>query len=175
MPPCCVSRDSPMQQLHDWSVLWKNLQTKWHQAGLSPKLCSRTASVRSLFCWVRGSGFGRAPRGRGCPQVRAGSSCWRRMLGNSPSLLVWANNHQPSSGQRETPQPRGPQNLEAWTFQPHFSWTFCLLSILSYLPNERPVHSCCAFRAAMNFEMYKNDRILTKALIFLFIFMHFIN
>lgn len=52
---------------------------------------------------------------------------------------------------------------------------FCLLSIFSYLPNQSPLHLWCAFRTAMNFKMCKNDRILTKALIFLFTFMHFIN
>lgn len=140
-------------------------------------VCSRTpgrqgAALRPLPALLP------APQRRGDGESLLGDGLWgtRGHPSHVPSLLL--------EDARRLLEPRAPAcmgksrdfetqrlKLSNLTFHEYF----CLLSIFSCLPNQSPLHLWCAFRAAMNFKMCKNDRILTKALIFLFIFMHFIN
>ena len=164
-----------------------------------------TSGLRNKRCgwYVPASCFRGAPRARRAPAARAGRELPCDPPGSAArpaapgrwqvphGKWLWGARGHPSHAPcslrqdaRGLLEPRAPARggksgdfksqrlkLSHLTFDEYF----CLLSIFSYLPNQSPLHLWCAFRAAMNFKMCKNDRILTKALIFLFIFMHFIN
>lgn len=164
-----------------------------------PRGCAndRCLGYVSPSCWGRGPharGAGVLPPGR---ELRCVPSR-PRSLPRSAGLMAspfwewpWGARGHPSHAPRwlledarKLPEPRAPAGMgESGDFETQrlkvsnltFDEDFCRLSIFSYLPSQNPLHLWCAFRAAMNFKMCKNDRILTKALIFLFIFMCFIN
>lgn len=135
-----------------------------------------------------------SPRGRELPRVPSRPRSLPRSAGAMASPFwewPWGARGHPShtprwllEDARRLLEPRAPAGMgESGDFETQrlklsnltFDEDFCRLSIFSYLPSQNPLHLWCAFRAAMNFKMCKNDRILTKALIFLFIFMCFIN
>lgn len=148
VPPCRVSRDSLLKPL---------------QHG---KCCGKTVRPNgTMQGWVslRGQDLLRVPSGT-CPV--------------SPRTCSVPQDLPVSPG----PQP--PLLRENWGILKlkrlnFLTWLFRNIFARSASSAVHQSRAACVcgvlFRAPINLKMCKNDRILTKALIFLFIFMHFIN
>lgn len=144
--------------------------------GLShPRVCSTPGWAReeALEAMAGASGL----RSERCLWHPSPSSCW-----GAPHARGAGTCPVSPGGARRRLEPRAPACMgESGDFQTqrlklsNFSQIFLSAQHLQLFTNQSPLHLWCAFRAAMNFKMCKNDRILKKALIFLFIFMHFIN